>query len=437
VVDSELSRYVIRSLILSRNEALVRAELKEVGWDESEIDEALSDARGLIDPVGQVGAPPARRQAYGLPLLDVSRITLGRVLLFIGVLIIVCAAVFFVAINWLQWSPVERFLALLGPMLFCALCGGVLMRIEERVTATYFLFAAGLLMPFVLFAASSEVLKYKFLFPYGEHSSQFPWGVALLLSTGAYVLCRRYLGHPGWTFLAGLSAILGIGALSSAAFAASSEEETVVRAFMWGALIASGAVAGVAARLEKAGGKAEARLLYVPPAFGLAVSLLVLGMMGAFVRPFLNEMPTWHDDLLFGGSILIAGIVSLALAAGASALMPRGYIELSPYRSIFGAFGCILSLFGGMVIGTSDSVMSREFIWLGLILAFIYLGQRMRVRSFLFVGTLFLVIFVFQFGFEHFKDQIGWPLVLFGAGLVSLALGIIAERMSRAWRKTD
>ena len=50
---------------------------------------------------------------------------------------------------------------------------------------------------------------------------------------------------------------------------------------------------------------------------------------------------------------------------------------------------------------------------------------------------LFLVIFVFQFGFEHFKDQIGWPLVLFGAGLVSLALGIIAERMSRAWRKAD
>jgi hypothetical protein len=434
VVDRELSRYVIKSIALARDEAQVRAELASAGWSEREITETYAEARSLLAPTGMTGSPPLKRQTPGLPLVDVSRITFGRIFLFIGVLIIVCAAAFFVTINWLQWSPVKRFLALLVPMLFCALCGGILLRAREKATATYFLFAAGLLMPFVLFAVSSEVLKFDFIFAYREHSSQFPWGVALLVSTIGYMLCRKSLGHLGWTFLAGVSTILGIGAICSVIFTTSNDEEIVARAFFWGALIASGVVASIALRLEKLGAQAEAKLLYVPPVLGMTIPLLALGLMGAYIRPFLGDTHSWHHDwLVFGGSVLISGIIALALAAGAVSLYRQGYVELSPYRGIFGAFGCILALSGGMIIGTAESEMYREFIWLALIAASIYFGQRMQVRSFLYVGTLFLVIFVFQFGFEYFENEIGWPLVLFGAGLISLALGVIAERLSRGW----
>ncbi len=288
----------------------------------------------------------------------------------------------------------------------------------------------------MLFAVSGEVLKLEFIITFREHYSQFQWGVALLVSTLAYMLCRKYLGHLGWTLIAGASAILGFGALSSILLTASPEGEYVSRAFMWGMLIASGAVAIVALRLEKAGKRPDAKLLYIPPCLGTAISLVALGLLGAYIRPFLGERPDWHNEwLVFGGSVMISGIIALALARGAVVLQKRGYWGLSPYGAIFGAFGCILVLTGGMIIGTADGEMYRGFIWLALILATIFFGQQMQVRSFLYIGTFFLVIFVFQFGFAHFKEEIGWPLVLFAAGLISLALGVIAERMSRGWKK--
>jgi hypothetical protein len=438
VVDRELSNYIIRSLTLARDEAQVRAELEKAGWNVGEISAAYLEARRLLDASAAV-TPPVKRQPTGVPQVEMARITAGRVFLFIGVLVIISAAAFFLTINWADWTPVMRFLSLLTPMLLCAIVGIYLWGHREKPVAVFFLITAGLLLPFVLFALSTEVIR-DYFFDTLHQTAAFPWGVALLASTVVFMLCRRIFGFPAWSLLAGTAAILGTGAIATMFVISPARDESVVNAYMWGVLLSSAVVAAIAIAREKAGIFSDARLLYLPPALALKVALLVLASTGAYTSWLLaNNIPGHRFEnewLTASTSLFISGALSLAIAWGAGKLLERGLQYVWPYRVTFGAFATFLILIGGLVMATGNhDNWWYSLVWLALILGFIFTGQRMQVRSFLYVGTLFMVVFVFTIGFEYFEDQAGWPLVLFASGLISLALGFLAERMSRSWKK--
>ena len=47
------------------------------------------------------------------------------------------------------------------------------------------------------------------------------------------------------------------------------------------------------------------------------------------------------------------------------------------------------------------------------------------------INRLFLIIYIFDIGGEYFQNQIGWPITLFVAGILSMGVGIGIEVIRR------
>ena len=66
-------------------------------------------------------------------------------------------------------------------------------------------------------------------------------------------------------------------------------------------------------------------------------------------------------------------------------------------------------------------------------LGFIFGSIPKLTRQFLLIGTLFLVVYIFMIGGEYFQNEVGWPITLFVAGLISMGIGVAMERVRRKY----
>ena len=428
MADPRLLEFIIQSFARSRPEDEISAALQGKGWSKAEIDEALARATQMLDPGAappQVPAKPARPAAS--PAVDLSRVTAARIFLFLGAVVIMSAAVFFISINWEEWSGLERFGSILTPMLVCAAAGLLLWFLSQRAVAVYFLLTAGLLIPFVLYMAvwgpSAGRPEY-----YMEQPVLLHWGLSLGVGTVVYLLCRRFLPHPSWSLLAGLGFVLCTA--FSIAGLLKAEPEISVHRF---ALIASAIVLLVGLYAERGRHAVDAMLLYLVAWVGLVFSLLALGFSGGMLPDDIVEEYAYSGAgaNIHGISTVLAGVVCLGLAYLTRILSGVGFAGLTAYRGILGFFGCGMLLLGALLTGADDELPVYETAFLLLSLAAIFVGQRIRVRSFLYLGTLFVIIYVFSTGFEYFEDEMGWPIILFCAGLVSMVVGFAVDRWSR------
>jgi|GEM_PF-1839509 len=428
MADQELFEFIIQSLARSLPKEEIRGALKGKGWSSEEVDEAIARAAQLLDPLSvQPQAPAKRASPAATPAVDLSRVTAARIFLFLGAVVIVSAAVFFISINWEEWSGLERFGSIFTPMLVCAVAGLALWFMSQRAVAVYFLLTAGLLVPFVMYMAvwgpSAGKPEY-----YTQQPVLLHWGLSLGVATVVYLLCRRFLPHPSWSLLAGLGFVLCVA--FSIAGLLKVEPEISVHRF---ALAASAIVLLVGLYAERGRRAADAMLLYLVAWVGMVFSLLALGFSGGMLPMGIVEEYAYdgYGANIHGISMVLAAAVGLGLAYLTRVLSDMGYTGLSIYRGILGFFGCGMLLFGAFLTGVDDELPAYETAFLLLSLAAIFISQRMRVRSFLYLGTLFVIIYVFSTGFEYFEDQMGWPIILFCAGLVSMVIGFAVDRWSR------
>ncbi len=426
--DSRLLEFILQSLAQSRPKEEVRAALEGKGWSKEEIDEGLARATRLLEPTAALPQAPAKHiSRAATPAVDLSRVTAARIFLFLGAAIIVSAAGFFISINWEEWSGFQRFGSILTPMLVCAAAGLLLWFLSQRAVAVYFLLTAGLLIPFVVYMAvwgpSAGEPEYYIQQPVLLH-----WGFSLGVATIVYLLCRRFIPHPSWSLLAGLGFVLCV-AFSIGGVLKTDPELTVHRF----ALIASALVLLAGLYAERGRQTSDAMLLYLVAWVGLVFSLLVLGFSGGMLPTHIVEQRA-HGTTganVHGVSTVLAGTVGLGLAYLTRVLSDIGFTGLSVYRGILGFFGCGMLLFGAFLTGVDGELPVYETAFLLLSLAAIFVGQRIRVRSFLYLGTLFVIVYVFSTGFEYFEDEMGWPIILFCAGLVSMVIGFAVDRWSR------
>jgi hypothetical protein len=428
MADSKLVEFIIRSLVRSQTEEEFRPSLKAKGWSKEEIDQALNRAKELLDAGAAPPEAPAKPDLTAAsPAVDLARVTAARIFLFLGALIIVSAAVFFISINWEEWSGPERFTSILIPMLVCAAAGLTLWFLDQRAVGIYFLLTAGLLAPFVFYMAiwgpAAGRPEYYLQQPVLLH-----WGASLAVTTVIYLLCRRFLAHPSWSLLAGLGFVLTV-AFSVASVSAAEPELTVHRT----ALVASAVVLLAGLYVERAHHSVDAKLLYLVAWIGLVFSLLTLGFSGGMLPEHMVEQQTWGTGgpNVHGISTALAGVVGLGLAYMTRALSRIGFNALAAYRGLLGFFGCGMVLFGAFLTGVEGELPVYETAFLALSLGAVFLGQRMQVRSFLYLGVLFVITYVFSTGFEYFEDEVGWPIILFCAGLISMLIGFAVDRWSR------
>jgi len=428
MADPRLIEFIIQSFARSQPKDEISAALKGKGWNSEEIDEALARATHLLDPLSaELQAPAKRARLADSPAVDLSRVTAARIFLFLGAVVIVSSAVFFISINWEEWSGLERLGSILMPMLVCAVAGLLLWFLSQRAVAVYFLLTAGLLIPFVIYMAiwgpSAGRPEY-----YMEQPVLLHWGFSLGVGTIVYLLCRRFLPHPSWSLLAGLGFVLC--AAFSFAGLLKVEPEIGVHRF---ALIASALVLLAGLFAERGRHVVDAMLLYLVAWVGMVFSLLVLGFSGGMLPMDIVEEYAYGAARanIHGISTVLAGAVGLGLAYLTRVLSGIGFAGLTIYRGILGFFGCGMLLFGAFLTGVDGELPVYETAFLLLSLAAIFVGQRIRVRSFLYLGTLFLIIYVFSTGFEYFEDEMGWPIILFCAGLVSMVIGFAVDRWSR------
>ena len=70
-------------------------------------------------------------------------------------------------------------------------------------------------------------------------------------------------------------------------------------------------------------------------------------------------------------------------------------------------------------------------------LVFIFSSVLRQSKIFLYEGTFFLVIYIFSIGYEYFQNQIGWPLTLLVAGLLSMFTGLMIEKLRKRYFKAN
>ena len=418
----ELTEYIIRALSAGKSDDEIRQALAERGWPTAQISAAIAHARSLLSPEEPVPAPPSFSRA--LPL-DIARLSVGRVLVYLGGLIIILAAAIFIGVNWEQWGGLARFVAILLPALACYIAGlSVWYRTQLKPVALAFLIVGAVLTPFVLTClfAGMHLFRYEF--------GAATWTTSLAISFALYLVLGWRFRHPLWTLLSGIGAIALVYAGLLAAGVPGFDDNTVI---LWWFLLLSALILLLALALEGLRVLTDARYLYGLGVALLFVALLALTLSGRLV----GDLAGWHEHTVkpFGYSALVAGIVYMLLAWWLIRLMRGGFVEFPRYRGFFGFLGALGILGGIALLGSDGRYPLPETLLLVASLGLIFVSTWRKVHSFFWLGTLFLIIYIFGMAFEYFEDEVGWPMALFAAGLVSMLAGYFSERVRRRYMR--
>lgn len=92
-----------------------------------------------------------------------------------------------------------------------------------------------------------------------------------------------------------------------------------------------------------------------------------------------------------------------------------------------------------LLIAAFDLLQGTLFepLYFGIPALIIYISTAARSRTLLLIGTLSMLAYISHFTYEHFRNTLGWPLVLIICGIAFIAIGSIAIKInSRYMRET-
>ncbi len=472
-MNKSLVDYIKCALLGGRSEKDITSSLLQKNWPEPEVSKAFNFIRTIKIP--QIPSPP-KKSDLNIEI-NIGALSASKLLLFIGGLIMVLAGIIFVSLNWQSWPPLMHVLAIFLPMLFADVGAFSLWKKNSsKSQALLFIITGALLLPLFLIILVNELTMFRGL---------DLWQTGFLISGltfAAYLLQSAYFVSPVWTFMSGLTGITsyfflirildlknkfegpieawaffipaGILTLITYLYGKSGLEDrfkimmalsflvTVIPTFYllifgfydeptgWLVFIPLVLYFLLALGFEIQGLKEASLAMYGISLMGFAMASARMGLTGNFMHVFFGTPKS--DPAALGGSIVFTGILSLGVfyllkllkQTGSTAANFSGFFEILATTEILGGI-FQLSLGGKKIFYESLLLFSS--------LGFIFGSILRQSRAFLYIGSLFLVIYIFDIGSEYFQNEVGWPITLFMAGIMSMAIGLTMEKIRKKY----
>ncbi|MBT4349332.1 DUF2157 domain-containing protein [bacterium] len=529
----ELLTYTKRALSRNYSFEQISSILSQQGWKIEEIKQAVIEAQesNQMELTKPLIAPKAPDKSK--PLIPVEHLSASRILLYLGGLIVVLAGAIFIGINWSQWNPLMRILAIFSPMFICYLVGiKIFFSKEDEAIRNVFLTVGSLLFPFFLLITFKELQIFDkpfndafnftvYLFSFALYLIQsllfrFPvfailyqimgfftyyfflkmigiesifikntmaWlllipGTAYLFLTSipndliqkksfniigtliiVFSFLRLFSNIDGkesaiWIlFLFGViysilglishygpykkysltphligSSVIALSLINFLALTYKSNKEHLIWVillfgilyFIWGMF------------LEFKKLKKISQAPYIIGAATIFLFLLRLGLDGTLLKTFsTNELQASRE--IIGWSNFIIGMVYLLIAYILEKIRHVEITTATKFAFLFNIFGPLWILTSLLYLGLDGNKIFYESLLLLASLAFIFISIPRSKKSFLLFGTVFLVTYIFMIGGEYFKNEVGWPITLFVAGLLSMGIGIAIEKVRQRY----
>ncbi len=480
MVNKELVIYIKKSLQAGVALEQIKETLWQQGWTREDVDLAIGqwqrDSQAQQDFIAK---PPAPTEIT-IWETDIKDLDSSQILLFLGAVVMVIAGALFLSLNWENWSIKLRLLAISIPI-FISFFVGINFYFKEKYISygIYFLVICSILFPiflatlfdaFHLFAlpAGSDYffsialltfflyLSFSFVFP-------FPFWTALYLLAGAvtYYFLLAYLGVPGlyqslnmaWFLLvpglaylfltthyehkkkkpeakyafliSGAILIYSLNHLFFKSVFDFSEPNLYILASFGFLLILVGMY------FEKNKYERYSKLPYVLAGFLIILSLSSLAVDGTIVKRVLGDRLVIKD--LVSWSRLLIGFVYLALAWGAYHYKKQNYHNAYYVGRVFNFVATVQILSAIANLGAGGHKPIYETMLLLASLAFIFFSIPRASRTYLYVGTAFLIVYIISIGLEYFQDTLGWPVMLFFIGFASIASAILFDQLRRRY----
>ena len=400
-------------------------------------------------------------------------ITIGSI---VGIVII--AGITYLGINWSQWGPLARIIAILFPMLICFGTGiQMFFSGEHKKQSIVFIIVGSLLFPIFLSVAFKELEL--FAKPFNDN-----FGLTVsFLTLALYLGLSNIFRFPVWAFLyqcVGLFTyyyflkVLGVESLlkeptmawlflvpgiiyillslmydhqkklNEAHYSYALGTLVLVFSFFrlfaetarnehlaWLLIICAFACFGFGVWLELS---RQEKYCHAPYLIGAALtffSLLRLGFDGTLINSFTGS--TGFDQDVAGWSSIIVGVIYLCIAWILPKLKQFQIKVPIILKEFFNFVGPLFILGSIFYLGLKGEKIMYESLLFLTSLGFIFGSIPKLSRQFLYIGTVFLVIYIFSIGGEYFQNSVGWPITLFIAGLASMGIGVAIEKVRKKY----
>jgi uncharacterized membrane protein len=477
MINKQIVDYVQKSIEGGFSVEQISASLSGQGWSSEEINGALLKAQEII---WQKSVPPIVPPKKPESTVEREGLSVSEILLYLGGLIVILAGIIYIGINWSQWGPAMRIFAIFAPMLICYVSGALMFSSEEHKNQSIvFLTVGSLLFPFFL------SITFKELNLFAQPLSDNFCLIVSLLSFVLYFASSFVFRSPIWAFLChsvGLFIyyfflrVLGVDGFDEAVmswlflipgtlylflslFYEKNEQKTegyfsymigefvlilsflrlfgetfvVNKEYLSYFLI----IFGVAYFLlgifyEKSNFK---KYCHVPYFIGAGLVFLFLSRLaigGKLLEDFIGSTAK-YDQNIVGWSNVIVGTIYLIIGWAVEKLKNFQLEVASKYKNLFNLVGPLWILGAIFYLGLNGKKPAYETLLLISSLGFIFGSIPKVSRKFLYIGTLFLIVYIFSMGGEYFQNDVGWPITLFVAGLISMGIGVAIEGIKRKY----
>lgn len=480
MVNKQILDYVQKSIEGGYTVEQISTALSGQGWSPTDINEALLKAQEITQQksVAPLAPPAPKKSEWNIELKSLSA---SQILLYLGGLIVVLAGIIYISINWSQWGSAGRIFAILLPMLICYGVGApMFFSNEHKKQGIVFLVVGSLLFPFFLSVMFKELAI--FATPYNDNFNL----TVSLLSFVLYLVSSFIFRFPVWSFLyqgtglfvyyfflkligiesvfekpamAWLFLIPGTAYLFLSLFYDKNEQKdeghysyaigalvlvfSFVRLFgetfaqnkehlAWLLMFFGVAYFLLGIFYEKTNFKKYCQAPYLIGAGIVFFSLLRLAIDGTLLKDFTGSTAVYDRDII-GWSNVIVGVIYLVFAYVIEKLKNIGLEEAPKYKEFFNLVGPFWVLGAIFYLGLDGKKPIYETLLLLSSLGFIFGSIPKLARQYLLIGTLFLIIYIFSIGGEYFQNEVGWPITLFVAGLASMGISIVMEKVRRKY----
>ncbi|MDD9900642.1 MAG: DUF2157 domain-containing protein [Alphaproteobacteria bacterium] len=227
-------------------------------------------------------------------------------------------------------------------------------------------------------------------------------------------------------------ATLGIGFCAFIMAVTATKKEQLARAatplFLVAAFLES---AGIMVALDEysRGGDPMHGILFMATVMTLQMGLTFISLKTttlAFLAIFFGAVMTGTAlDIMGARDKEIIFILGLSFSFLGWGINKTRHAILSPAGYFFGSIMVLAPLFDWL------ENTSFEVLFLGASSGVIYLSTLVRSRMLLTVGTIATIGYIGYFSEEHFRDTLGWPILLMFMGLVLIGLSHMAVKINQ------
>lgn len=383
-------------------------------WKKDEILRSTIEARNFLLEEKRAGLPPPPLKKSELDI-NMKKIGMTQIFLYLGGLIIVLAGIIFIGINWEKWGSIGRILATFIPMIFIYSCG-LYWWIKDKFKKVgfAFIFTASIIFPIFLIVTFSELEIFK-----EGNSDSFGLTVSLL-SLLQYVILNYIIKKSFWSLLyVPAGCFFYYFLLKLMEFDSFDEGMTLLFLIPSFIFLGLGIIYEIHMKIK------YSKYLYL---FGILI------FIGLFIRLAVTGSIVDNFGVTIDEEELSFVVVGILFLVSGFVLEKLKYIQLryfSKHSNIFFLLGTFIFLGSFLILGTGGEKPFYETMVLIFSLGFIFSNALKQSKIFLYGGALFLMIYIFTIGWEYFEDDVGWPLTLFISGLISMFIGYGIERLKK------